>query len=107
MPNEENFASTLNEIQKEQARMSEQIKGALKRIDEQKALTESVHKLATSVELLASAQKQTERKVDSLSDDVEEMKQKPAKKWDNASAVIVTAIITAILTFILSQIGLK
>lgn len=97
----------LLELQREQARLGEQIKGALKRIDEQKELTESVHKLATSVELLAASQKAMEHKVDDLAGDVDEMKQKPAKKWDNAVELVFTMILTAVVTFFLTRIGLK
>lgn len=89
------------------ARQGEQIKTIFVRLDENAKLTESVHKLATSVELLASSQKQTEKKVDALSDDVEEIKAKPVKRMDSVTSVIVTAIITAIITFVLTQLGLK
>ncbi len=90
-----------------QARMEEQIKTLFTRVDEQKTLTESVHKLAISLERLTSAQKTTADKVDSLTSDVEELKNKPAKKWDSVTTVVITAIITAVLTFFFTQIGLK
>ena len=98
---------TLQFIREALARQSEQIKTIFNRLDENTKLTESVHKLATSVELLASSQKQTEKKVDALSDDVEEIKTKPAKRMDGVTSVIVTAVITAIITFVLTHIGLK
>ena len=103
----EQFEAQLNEIIKEQARMSEQIKGALKRIDEQKALTESVHKLALSVEKLTLVQHQTEQKVDSLTRDVDEIRQRPAKKWETVITVGITAFVTALVTLVLTKVGLK
>ena len=106
--------NTLFEIKQELARHSEQISGALHRIDEQTKLTESVHELAASVKLLTSEQKhilekvnETNQKLDGVSNDVEELKAKPAKRWDSATTVIITAVITAIITFVLTQIGLK
>ena len=89
------------------AAQKEQIKTLFNRVDEQKTLTESVHKLAISLERLTSAQKSTADKVDDLTGDVEELKNKPAKRWDSATTVVITAIITAVITFILTQVGLK
>ena len=91
----------------ELATQKEQIKTLFTRVDEQKTLTESVHKLAISLERLTSAQKSTADKVDDLTSDVEELKTKPAKRWDSATTVVITAIITAVITFIFTKIGLK
>ena len=77
----------------------EQIKTLFTRVNEQKTLTDSVHKLAISLERLTSAQKSTADKVDDLTSDVEELKNKPAKRWDSATTVVIT--------FILTQVGLK
>ena len=85
----------------------EQIKTLFTRVNEQKTLTDSVHKLAISLERLTSAQKSTADKVDDLTGDVEELKNKPAKRWESATTVVITAIITAVITFILTQVGLK
>ena len=85
----------------------EQLKTLFTRVNEQKTLTDSVHKLAISLERLTSAQKSTADKVDDLTGDVEELKNKPAKRWDSATTVVITAIITAVITFILTQVGLK
>lgn len=90
-----------------QARMEEQIKGIYKRLDEQKELTESVHKLALTLERLTSAQKSTEEKVDGLANDVEEIRSRPGKRWEGAITVVITALITAAVTFALSRLGLK
>ena len=91
----------------ELATQREQIKTLFTRVDEQKTLTESVHKLALSLERLTSAQKSTADKVDDLTSDVDELKNKPAKRWDSAATVAITAIITAVIPFIFTKIGLK
>ena len=99
-----------NEIQQVRemlAAQKEQIKTLYARIAEQKTLTESVHKLAITLERLTLAQKSTAEKVDDLTCDVEEIKNKPAKKWDNAVSLIMTIVITAVVTYALTRIGLK
>ncbi len=106
MENQVETNATIQKVLQDQARMSEQIKSMFKRIDEQKALTESVHELAVSLKLLASAQKSTEQKVDGLASDVEAIKQKPAKRWDSVSAVAITAIVTAVVAYALARVGL-
>ena len=94
------------EISAQLARLEEQIKAAFKRIDEQKALTESVQSLALSVERLASTQKNMENKLTSLTDDVNELKEKPAKNWNNAVWLAVSAGIGAAVGYIIKAIGL-
>lgn len=91
----------------ELATQKEQIKTLFTRVDEQKTLIESVHNLTVSLERLTAAQKSTADKVDGLTSDVEELKTKPAKRWDSATTVVITAIITAVITFIFTKIGLK
>lgn len=93
---------------------SEQIKGALKRIDEQAQLTETVHKLATSIELLVAKQEittekvaETNKRLEAITHDVEDIKQKPAKKWDGLMTIIISALAGGIISYILIQMGLK
>lgn len=99
--------SEIQQVREMLAAQKEQIKTLYARVDEQKTLTESVHKLAISLERLTSAQKSTADKVDDLTSDVEELKTKPAKRWDSATTVVITAIITAVITFIFTKVGLK
>lgn len=99
--------SEIQQVREMLATQKEQIKTLYARVDEQKTLTESVHKLAISLERLTSAQKSTADKVDDLTSDVEELKTKPAKRWDSATTVVITAIITAVITFIFTKVGLK
>ena len=84
-------------------RHTEQIKTAFNRIDDVKNLADSVHKLAISVEVLTREQQSSNSKMDELAADVEEIKGRPAKKWDN----LLTVIITAVITFILAKIGIN
>ena len=106
MTNEE-LTKKIVEIDERTTRHTEQLKTAFNQISEVKSIAESVHKLATTVEILALAQKSTAEKVDKISGEIEEIKEKPAKRWDNATTVVITAVITAVITYILTQVGLK
>lgn len=88
-------------------RHTEQIKTCFNQIDEAKSMAESVHKLATTVEILVREQQSTNEKMDKLTHEVEEIKEKPAKRWDSVTTVIYTAVVTAVITYILTQLGLR
>ena len=77
------------------ARQEEQIKGLARRMDNLEKLTESVNKLAISVERLTSQQQTTDSQLTTLTDDVNELKEKPAKHWETAVAAIISALVGA------------
>ena len=77
------------------ARLEEQIKGLARRMDNLEKLTESVNKLAISVERLTSQQANTESQVETLTTEVNEIKDKPAKRWDAVIAAIISALVGA------------
>ena len=106
MTNEE-LTSKYVALDERVTRHTEQLKTCFNQIGEAKSVAESVHKLATAVEILVREQKTTNAKVDKLSGEIEEIKEKPAKRWDNATTVVITVIVTAVVTFMLTQIGLK
>lgn len=88
------------------ARLEAEVKAAFKRIDEQKTLTDSVHSLALSVERLASAQNNMETKLTSVVRDVSELKERPAKRWDNTVWLVISAVVGAVVGYIIRVIGL-
>lgn len=96
--NEERFS----QIVEAQARMEEQIKTLFKQQAEIKELTETVQRLAVALEKQGMALQSTDKKVDGVKSDVDEIKQKPAKRWD----AIVAAIISAIVGFALAKLGI-
>lgn len=77
------------------ARQEEQIKGLARRMDNLEKLTESVNKLAISVERLTSQQATTETQITALTGDVNELREKPAKRWDMVIAAVISALIGA------------
>ena len=76
-------------------RQTEQIKTLFNRMDNLEKLTDSVQKMAISLERLTAQQTATEQRVETLSDDVEEIKGKPAKRWDTVVAAIISALVGA------------
>lgn len=110
----EKHGDQLSAIEKTIVKQDERISTALKRIDEQTKLTESIHELASSVKVLHVEQKtmmekidSTNKKIETVSSDVEELKQKPAKRWDSLVALLISGIVGGILTYLLMKIGLK
>ncbi len=85
------------------ARMDEQIKTLFKQQAEIKELTETVQKLAIALERQGVALQSTEKKVDAVKGDVDEIKSKPAKRWD----AIIAALITGVVCYVLGRLGLK
>ena len=77
------------------ARQTEQIKALSDRMGNLEKLTESVQRLAISLEQLTARQSATETQVTNISEDIEEIKTKPAKRWDTVVAAIISALIGA------------
>lgn len=93
----------LQKILENQVRMEEQIKTLFKQQADIKELTETVQKLAIALEKQGMALQSTEKKVDGVKVDVDEIKSKPAKRWD----AIIAAVISGIVMFLLGHFGLK
>lgn len=88
-------------------RHTEQIKTLFTQVGEIKGLVEGVHELVSTVKVLASEQKATRMKVDNLASDLEELKEKPAKRWDGVVTVAITAVATALVAYLLSRVGIQ
>lgn len=83
------------------ARQEEQIKGLARRMDNLEKLTESVNTLAKSVERLTVQQAQTDTQITTLTGEVNEIKEKPGKRWDLVITAVITAIISAGITLLI------
>ena len=64
-------------------------------MDNLEKLTESVNKMAITLERLTAKQQVTEDRITTLTGDVEEIKTKPAKRWDTVIAAIISALVGA------------
>lgn len=83
------------------ARQEEQIKGLARRMDNLEKLTESVNTLAKSVERLTVQQSQTDTQITTLTGEVNEIKEKPGKRWDLVITAVITALISAGITLLI------
>ena len=91
----------MQEIGAALARQEEQIKGLARRMDNLEKLTESVNTLAKSVERLTVQQAQTDTQISTLTGEVNEIKEKPGKRWDLVITAAITAIVTAGITLLI------
>lgn len=105
MTNEELNERYIN-LDERVTRHTEQIKTAFNQIGETKAIAESVHKLATTVEILVREQRDTNKKVDKVINDVEEIKEKPAHHWNTLITIVLTAIVSGFITYMFTRLGM-
>lgn len=75
-------------------------KSALKRIDEQTALTASVNKLALSIERMSM-------EIKTMRSDIDEIKNKSKKRWETVVTEAIKLIVAAVIGAFLYKVGLK
>ena len=77
--------------------------GRIKKLEEESGV---LHQLATSVAVMAEQLKSMNASVSTLTTEVEEMKEKPGKRWDSLVDKIIWAVAGAVLAYVLARIGL-
>lgn len=65
-----------------------------------------LHQLATSVAVMAEQMKNMSASVDTLAGKVNELEDRPGKRWDKLVDVIIAAIGGVIVGYIFTQIGM-
>ena len=75
-----------------------------RRLESLEKLTQSVHDVATSVQLLAQRQSAMEGQVSTIAEDVGELKDKPAKRWEAVVACVISGLGGAFITYLVSKI---
>jgi len=93
-------------IEKMQATQQEQIKTLFGRADKQDTLIEVLRTQTATIGTLADGQARIEKKVSSLTGELDEIKQKPAKKWENAVDIVFKLVLTAMVGVLLAKMGL-
>jgi DNA repair exonuclease SbcCD ATPase subunit len=63
-----------------------------------------LHEMNANIAVLAKSQEYQGKKIDELRNDVKELKEKPAKRWDTLATVIITSIASGLIGFILSKV---
>ena len=105
----ENILQLEREIKDVSTRLAtaeEQHKTLFNRLDRQEKMLDTVHKLALSVSELAHNLSAVQTKVDGLCEDVEEIKEKPGKRWEGLVEKVVFTIAGAVVTFALAKLGI-
>lgn len=65
-----------------------------------------LHQLATSVAVMAEQLKTLNTNVSTMSNEVEELKEKPGKRWDRIIENVIWFFLAALLGFVVSKLGL-
>lgn len=89
-----------------QAAAEEQHRTMFRRIEKAEKLTDSVSDLALSLRDLVNAQKTTDSKVDKLCVTVEEIKDKPGKRWEALAMDVLKVIVGGLIGFVLVKLGI-
>lgn len=103
------FERELSDIKTKQAAMQaaaeEQHRTIFRRLDKQDEMIESVHSLARSVDRLTQQQSDMRQQMADMSTDLDEIKSKPAKRWEAITMQIVEIVVAALVGFILAKMG--
>ena len=78
--------------------------GRIKKLEKE---NDVLHELVTSVTLLAEQMKNMNESVSTLTREVEEIRDRPAKKWDNLADKLLWYAIAAILGYVAAHLGLS
>lgn len=77
--------------------------GRIKKLEGENAV---LHQLATSVAVMAEQMKTMNASVSTLTSDVEELKGKPGKRWEDIVGKVIWAVLAALVAFLLGKFGL-
>ena len=94
------------ELATARAAVEQRSKSNSHRLDALEKQTQAVSELATSVAVMAEKVETTGDKVDGLCTDVQELKAKPGKRWEQIVTTALTVIVSAVIGYFLARIGL-
>ena len=77
--------------------------GRIKKLESESAV---LHQLATSVAVMAEQMKTMNSSVLTLTTEVEELRDKPGKRWDSLVDKIIWAVAGAVLAYVIAKMGL-
>ena len=67
---------------------------------------EALQQLATAVAVMAEQLKTMNTNVNNLTNKVDKLEEKPAKRWDSIVDKVIWAVLAAVIAFVLGRIGL-
>lgn len=77
--------------------------GRIKKLEEESGV---LHQLATSIAVMTEQMKNMNTSISTLTGEVEELKEKPGKRWDSLIDKAIWGVAGAVLAYMLAQIGL-
>ena len=77
--------------------------GRIKKLEEESGV---LHQLATSVAVMAEQLKTMNASVSTLTNEVEEIKERPGKRWESIVTTIIVGLVTALMGFLFAKAGL-
>lgn len=96
----------MDELEKTVVQHTEQIRTLFSRVDQTEKMMTSINNLTLSVKELALKQGQMQKDVAGLQEDVETIKQKPAKKWEDVTSKVLWAVLAAVIGLLLGKFGI-
>lgn len=97
---------SLHQLSIDVAEIKKDLRGVWRRIDEQMKLASSVHELTVKVERQGVELNNLVEKLTELVDDIRQMKEKPARRWEAAVSQIIGMVIAAVAGFLFARLGL-
>ena len=85
--------------------LQEQVKTLFARTEAQQKLLETVNTLAMSVQKIAIGQEQITKDVGGLKKDMDQIKDRPRKRWDGVVDKVIYTIIGAVVAWLLAKVG--
>lgn len=81
-------------------------KSNTRRIEDVEKRQDKLDALVSAVNVLAEREKRVEQDVSEIKDNVKDIKEKPAKRWDSIVDKILFTIVGGIVTYFLVKLGL-
>ena len=88
---------TMAEVGERLGIMQQQITDVIRRLDNMEKLTASIHDMAISITKLTDNMESMKDLVARISADVDELKTKPAKRWESVVAALIAGVVGAVL----------
>ena len=91
----EGDAITMAEIGERLGVMEQKISDIVRRLDNMEDMTASIHEMAISITRLTDSTEAMKKHVERISSDVDELKTKPARRWEAVVAALIAGIVGA------------
>ena len=88
------------------AEVDSRSKSNTKRLDRLEELIETVHELATTMQLMADKQERTAETVERLDTKLSAIEQEPAKRWKAVVEKVLMTVVAALVGFVMAKLGI-